>query len=787
MSPALPRIPRTYRVRRYPLRVTAILLLIVLGASCKKTRPPQTAHAEFRPYRFDDNLQKAAVKAPAGDSSTAITDPIVWRKFSSEKDLTWILLRGQMGYRQGDLMLRGDNSSPVMMSPKQPAIAWDLYQAVQIRMMAGGGQEIKIKIGDREFRQKLGPPGQYQTYRFDIHLETGAAVQPLLVMPTDSLIDIVAISSIELIPRKAEFPEPSGRHTIGKNEEYRNAIFVHSPSSLTYDVPVPAGARLHFGLGITDKRTPVTFRVLAGAMEVFSKSLGDAQVWEDQDVDLSSYAGRNLKLAFETTAPKGGAVGLWTNPLLTTSAAKNRPNVLIYMIDTLRADHTSLYGYARDTTPYMKSLGAQGLVFDDCQVQATWTKPSVASLMTSLYSFTHGIRRDDDTIPKGATTLAEKLRAAGYVTASLLTNPLAGRLSGLQRGFDYVLEWQAVTRHVNVKEDRATDSAALNRALFPWLEKHRDEPFFVYAHATDPHAPYQPPAAFEAKFADPAETPAFDRDFFKLKKLALSHGGFGVNRALCVKAGVDPGRFIARAVDRYDAKVLHNDWRFQQLTEKMRQLGILDNTLIVVVSDHGEEFWEHGWTGHGQSLYQELARGVLLMRHPKLIPAPRRIAEPVQLIDVMPTVLDLLGLQIPETAQGQSLLPLIKGQPFQRRGLVMTSRFAHPYSQRNELLPENHIDSVGELDANWKLIYREKAKEVGMNKVELYDRRSDRGDTRNVAAENPREVDRMMTDIGKWMDRQRQVRNLLGQGAKATVDQQTLDHLRSLGYLGGNR
>lgn len=747
----------------------------------------QTAHAEFRPYRFDDHLQTAAIKALTGDSSTGITDPIIWHNFFSEKDLTWILLRGQMGYRKGDLMLRGDNSSPVMMSPKQPAIAWDLFQAVQIRMMAGGGREIKIKIGDREFKQKLGVPGQHHTYSFDIHLETGSAVQPLLVMPTDSVNDIVAISSIELIPRKAEFPQPSGRRMIGKGEEYRDTIFVHSPSSVAYDVAVPASARLHFGLGITDKRTPVEFRLLAGSREVFSKTLADVQTWEDEDVDLSSFGGRTVKLSFQTASAKEGTLGLWANPLLTTSAPKNRPNVLIYMIDTLRADHASLFGYARDTTPYLKSLGARGMVFDDCQVQATWTKPSVASLMTSLYSFTHGIRRDDDTIPKGATTLAEQLRAAGYVTASLLTNPLAGRLSGLQRGFDYVLEWQAVTRHVNVKEDRATDSAALNRALFPWLEQHRDEPFFVYAHATDPHAPYQPPAAFEAKFANPAETPAFERDFFKLKKLALSHGGFGVNRDLCVKAGVDPGRFIARALDRYDAKVLHNDWRFQQLTEKMRQLGILDNTLIVVVSDHGEEFWEHGWTGHGQSLYQELARGVLLMWNPRLIPVSRRIADPVQLIDVMPTVLDLLGLKIPETAQGQSLLPLIKGQPFQRRGPVITSRFAHPYSQRNELLPENHIDSVGELDANWKLIYREKAKEVGMNKVELYDRRSDRGDKRNVATENPQEVDRMMTELGKWMDQQRQIRSLLGQGAKAAVDQQTLNHLRSLGYLGGNR
>src|SRR5580704_19733323 len=407
--------------------------------------------------------------------------------------------------------------------------------------------------------------------------------------------------------------------------------------------------------------------------------------------------------------------------------------------------------------------------------------------MTSLYSFTHGIRTDDDTIPKGSTTLAEQLRAAGYVTASMIANPLAGRLTGLQRGFDYLSEWQAVGRFVNEKEDRATDSAALNKIVFPWLEQHRDEPFFLYAHATDPHAPYRAPAAFEAKFANPAETPQFDRDFNKLENMAVRRGGFGVSRALCQQGAVNPDRFIQQARDRYDAKILHNDASLQQLIEKLRQLGILDNTLIVVVSDHGEEFWEHGWTGHGQSVYQELAHGVLMMWNPKLIPTPRRISEPVQLIDVMPTILDLAGIKLPAVMEGQSLAPFAKGAPFQRKGSVVTSRFAHPYSKLNEFDPENHVDSLALLDANWKLIYREDGKSVGLKKVELYDRRLDRGETREVAAAHPQEVDRMVTRIGAWLDAQEQIRTALGRGAKATFDKETMDRLRSLGYLGGKQ
>jgi len=177
----------------------------------------------------------------------------------------------------------------------------------------------------------------------------------------------------------------------------------------------------------------------------------------------------------------------------------------------------------------------------------------------------------------------------------------------------------------------------------------------------------------------------------------------------------------------------------------------------------------------------------LMMWNPKLIPTPRRISEPVQLIDVMPTILDLAGIKLPAVMEGQSLAPFAKGVPFQRNGSVITSRFAHPYSKLNEFDPENHVDSLALLDANWKLIYREDGKSVGLKKVELYDRRLDRGETREVAAAHPQEVDQMVTRIGAWLDAQEQVRTALGRGAKATFDKDTMDRLRSLGYLGGKQ
>ena len=760
-----------------PLRFPGFILFLLVGAGSAQT-------PVFKPYRLDDGFKPPASAAPA---IFEIAPPVVWQKFLSEDDITWSLLRGRIGYRRGDLIVEGDGSTPVIVSPEAQPIDWNLYEAVEIRMLAEGGREIKIKIGDQEYKQPIASLREYHDYRFDVNVGGPRGSRPLAIMPTDSLDALVAISSIKLVPHKPIFPGTAGKLYFGKDEEYRNVLYAHAGTSLTFDVPVPSEGRLHFGMGIAVSGAPVTFRVQAASKDLYSRTISAANVWEDADVDLTPYAGRNLKLVLHTESSREGAVGLWSNPLVTTRAPKARPNVLIYVIDTMRADHASLYGYKRDTTPFLKKLGASGVVFDDCQAQATWTKPSIASLLTSLYSFTHGIFNDYDTIPKGAATLAEQLRGAGYVTANITASPWSGRITGLQRGFDYVMEFPVIQRYRSSAADRGTDSAAVNKVVFPWLDRHHDEPFFLYAHATDPHAPYRPPAGFEEKFANPAESPEFNREYAALRDRGQYGGGTVVSREGCRKAGVDPDKFIRRAIDRYDGEILFNDHNLELLAGKLKQLGILENTLIIVVSDHGEEFWDHGWTAHGQSLYEELTHSVFLMWNPKLLPAPRRVADPVQLIDVMPTVLDLLGVKAPDMIQGQSLVALARGRPFHRRTPVMTSRYANPHAKPNGFVPENRLNTFAVIDARWKLIYRDKGKEVGLNRVELYDRRTDRIETKDVAAADPDEVERLMTDLGKWLDAQKRIRAVLGKGARSVLDQQTLDQLRSLGYIGGKQ
>lgn len=772
------------------MRFTRFVLLVSLSAPLWCLSPDRPSSTNLQVIRLDDRLSTAGIKASPVPSTAAAAEPVVWQNFFATSDITWQLIRGRIGVRNGDLIVKGEGSTPVILAPKQPAIDWNLYQAVEIRMSAQGGREIKIKIGDFEGKQRLGPPGEYNVYRFDINVDAPKGSRLLGIMPTDSLDQLVAIHSIKLIPKPASFTKLAGREELGKRDEYRNALYIHSPSTITFPITVPSNAHLHFGMGTTERGSRITFRTsIEGATaDLFSKTLDNSDEWQDADVDLSRWGGRSVKLRLQTDSSHAGDVALWTSPLITGEspsafARKMRPNILIYTIDTLRADHASLYGYARNTTPFLKKFGESGVVFDDCQAQATWTKSSIASLMTSLYSFTHGIVADADTIPAGSATLAAQLRAAGYVTASIVSTPFVGRATGLDRGFDYMLEYPVVLRQVNTQTDRATDSAALNKVVFPWLDRHHSEPFFLYAHSTDPHAPYDPPAPFESAFAKPSETSTFEHEYSGFRSNHEYGGGAVINREMCRKAGIEPDRFMRQAEDRYDGEVLHNDRSFELLIEKLRRLGVLDNTLVIVLSDHGEEFWDHGWTAHGQSVYQELTHTLLLMWNPALFPHPRRISEPVQLIDVMPTILDLLALKAPPVVEGQSLVPLARAQIFKRRGLVVSSRFA---AVRPEgLVPENSTDSFAIIDANWKFIYRNKAAKTGIKKVELYDRKTDRAEQHDVSSEHPADVEKDIATLVQWIDAQNKIRNIIGHTGTTPMDHKTLERLRSLGYLGG--
>jgi arylsulfatase A-like enzyme len=271
----------------------------------------------------------------------------------------------------------------------------------------------------------------------------------------------------------------------------------------------------------------------------------------------------------------------------------------------------------------------------------------------------------------------------------------------------------------------------------------------------------------------------------KLKDIRAYGGGATVSRAEMTASGVDPDSYIEHAVARYDAEIAHNDRSIEALIGKLRETGALDNTLVVIASDHGEEFWEHGLGAHGHSLYSELIRTVLMVWNPKLLPVARRVAEPVQLTDVMPSILELVGARVPASAQGQSLVPLLRGERFQRKGALISTKLALPRAKPGGGVPENLTDTFARVDSLWKLIWRAQAGRAGLRELELYDRRADPADLRDVAAEHPEVSARFKAEIGRWIEAQNRVKKELGPAGATRIDRETLERLRSLGYLGG--
>jgi arylsulfatase A-like enzyme len=772
-------------------RFTALVLLLGLLA-CRPSAPaPEPASKgspviPSTPYRLTDHFDSANVTlASSAPTSMPTAQPRIWR-FADEK-VTWQSLRGRMGFKKpGLLVVKGDGNTPVIAAPTSPAIDWAQYEAVKIRMISEGGTEIKVRLGAQEFKQKLAPAMEWKVYQFDIPAVPSGFVRPLAIMPTDDLSAAVAIDFIELVPRKETLSAPAGVTNIAKLDEYRNTLFSRTPASMAFDIPIPAaGPVLHFGLGMSGK-APVTFRVLGGPAkaELFQRQVSNPDQWEDAEVDLSPYAGTTAHIVLESASSAPAAVGFWANPLVISRTLPRRPNVLLYVVCTLRPDHTSLYGYTRETTPFLKKLGASAVVFDDAVAQASWTKASVPSILTSLEAYTHGLVNESDTIPRGAVTMAEQLRAAGYVTASIVANPFAGRASGLERGFDYVLEYPVVQRQRTDAVDRGTDSAAINRAILPWLERHRDEPLFLFVLSTDPHAPYRPPAEFEKQFANPAETEQFNRDYAKLRDIRAYGGGATVSRAEIRAKGIDDHAFVKRAMDRYDGEIAHNDRSIEAFTGKLKDLGLLDNTLVVFASDHGEEFWEHGLGAHGHSLYSELIHVALMLWNPKLIPQGRRVADTVQLIDILPTVMDLLGLKKAGGLEGRSLAPLLAGGHLDAVP-AMSTKLALPSAKPGGAVPENLTDTVARVEPEWKLIYRLQAQRAHLKPIELYDRRTDRTDRNDVAVQHPDVANRMKADVLKWIEEEKTVKARIGQSGSKPLDDATLQRLRGLGYIGG--
>jgi len=362
-----------------------------------------------------------------------------------------------------------------------------------------------------------------------------------------------------------------------------------------------------------------------------------------------------------------GAAALGVLLLLPGCQRHMPPNIILYVVDTLRADALGCYGNSAVQTPAMDRLAREGMRFGHAYANASWTRASMGSLLTGEYPTSHGAVGRSGVLRRGAATLASRLRRAGYYTVGVIANPNIGSPFGFAEGFDTFTE--LYTAHgglVGPQELIATADRVVDAAV-GWLRARRAAPFFLLIFSIDPHAPYTPPAPFDTRY-DPDYTGPVDGTLPSLY-------------ALDARKQEPPARDIRHLRALYHGEVSFNDAHLGRLLAELDALHLAADTLVVLTSDHGEEFYEHGGRDHGHSLYEELIHVPLLLRWPHHIAPAAEYPGTVQLVDLYPTLLRLAGAAVPPSA-GRDLTDILLGRG---AGGVPPMMFAEERLDRHDL------------------------------------------------------------------------------------------------------
>ena len=361
-----------------------------------------------------------------------------------------------------------------------------------------------------------------------------------------------------------------------------------------------------------------------------------------------------------------------------------------------------------------------------------------------------------------------------------------GAFTNLHQGFETVHEGESTAGRAGPRG--AKTAREFTDRLVEWLDGHRDIPFFVYLHVFDPHPPYEPNRPYDTLWADPKGRDEYVREQEAIKKVVadplLAPARHGHARR-AGQGGPRPGVVPPVPKDWYDGSIRGMDDEIARLVERLRGLGLEDRSLIAFYADHGEEFHEHGRMFHGQSVYGELIRVPLILWGPGRVPKGSRIEEPVELIDVMPTLLDLSGLHVPKEAQGQSLRPLFAGPP--GKSTVGAGGWTkRPVIAERQPIGRETDRLAGEMyaimDGGWKLIQNVK-RPPDKAEFELFDFYKDPLDQKDVAAEHPDVVARLAKGLDGF--RKMAVAARLKPDSESTkgMTKEQLEQLRSLGYV----
>ena len=525
--------------------------------------------------------------------------------------------------------------------------------------------------------------GTVQTYLLSPDPARGdfdAPWRQLLLQFCASRPSTLDLLSVQVIPKEAAFASaPVGVSMEALKRLDRRTIYTHAPGTLTYQVRIPDAGQLDVGLQVVRRDAPVTFRVTVtprgGEAETrFEETVAATEQWAQRRIDLADFAGQTVTLGLEADSEAVGRVALWGAPTVTGGGQSPLPNVIFYVFDGGAADYMSVYGYNRLTTPTLERLALEGVVFERAYSNSSWTLPSTASFMTSLQtSVTGGVPGGGNAnpMPAEAVTMAEHMHRAGYQTAVFTGNPNAGTLSDLQRGVDLFREdWEDFSYFG--ENNHKESSKYLHEGFWSWREDYPRQPFWAHFQTTDTHGDFPAPPPFGGLFVTADEWERFDELTGRLRRAVVQCCGRDAYSSAWDSTGINRTAYWSVGKGLYDEAMAHNDYRLGQLIERLKAEGEWENTLLIIGGDHSIRagFYDLGlllndslppaWSW--PILRPTVSRVPLIFVWPGHIEGGQRIAHPVAMIDVLPTLLDLVGLPPAEIAQGQSLAPLMLGR-----------------------------------------------------------------------------------------------------------------------------
>lgn len=595
----------------------------------------------------------------------------------------------------------------------------------------------------------------------------------------------VEILSVSLIPKEASYAKaPAGVITEPRDRLYRRALYTHAPGTLSWQVRVPQEGRLDVGLGVLRDDTPVTFRVTADGSPVFEETWADRERWGQRSIDLARFAGRTVALALETRpageARRPGTVALWASPTLSGGGGSRPPNVILYVIDAGGAEYMSAYGYNRRTTPNLERLATAGALFESAYSNSTWSKPSTTSFMTGLqHTVLGGYRNPSDPLPDGAPTMAELLHRGGWQTGVFTSNAWCGTMSGLERGVDVLRE--------SIEGPNSASSEELLADFWRWRDAYPGRPYWVHFQNTDVHWPWEPVPPVAGTFLSHERRQAFYEMERRLGEVSGSAGRFWGLRSLPAtfeKAGIDRRVYFDAVRDAYDEAMAYADLQLGRLVAQLQARGEWDNTLLIVTADHGD------WPGLGgfdsdptarvPYLNPYLTRVPLAVVWPAKIASGQRFRQPVSLVDLLPTVLDLAEQPPPEHLQGQSLAPLLLGRPgWQPRPVILDEIMVDPKT--------GTISGAFEIiDGRWGASL---AIDQGENpepgpRLLLFDLWNDPYCLRSLHEERPDLVKKYTALLERQLREHRALAKRFKSREGGALDSRQLETLKSLGYIG---